>query len=120
MIGTSRRSRRGRGWADMRMATYCITTGAYDSYRVVAHLEGPARPALSTLVMRWVAEYRPYVKVSRVPTAAGIEASVRAEMGAERRLRDEGYEGGNLGELFVSWLKRNHGFTEADVRSVHI
>ena len=104
----------------MKTRVYCITTGQYSSYRVVAHVEGPATPVLSTLLERFRAEYG---VVSYAEPAISFQVmSERIERGtaAQSRLREAGYDGDTSAEQFVSWLKRHHGFVDAKVTMEHV
>jgi hypothetical protein len=103
----------------MTTRVYCITTGDYDSYRIVAFIEGPARPALSTLRKQFDALYGVPRENAPLVKATEIMLHVTAEVNAEERLKKAGY-GRNIGEAFVAWLKREHGFVEANVSEVHV
>jgi len=95
----------------MKRRTYILTTGSYSSYRIVAVVEGPARPALSTLRNTFNKELGLDVFQERQYNAATIEARVKAEMDADRHLAVMGYTEDSLAENFLLWLIRNHRFT---------
>ena len=98
--------------------TYCIASNAYES-RVIAHLVGPARPALSTLLKAFRDDYG-MTNHGPYGDAVGISTDVTNDMNAFERLRAEGYDGLGTDEQFVSWLKRHHGFTDADVTMQYV
>lgn len=105
----------------MKTRTYCITSGQYDGYRVLAHLVGPARPALSTLWKTFLTRYhvlpKPSFHVKKIDYALMEEhgKASMSEYAAGAALKKEGLTGLGLEELFVSWLKRDHGFTDAEI-----
>jgi hypothetical protein len=108
------------------MATrqYTITTGSYSGYRIVGRIEGPAKPALSTLSKRFREQfYRQEEPNSYTfsPFYAGkISAKVRLEITVEQRMKDAGYEGWDVAELFIDWLCKDHGFKRIERDTFHV
>lgn len=102
----------------MKRKQYIITTGEYESYQIVAVVEGNIRPALSTLRKRFHEENKvifadqdePYVTV----------AMLRSESDAIKRLQGQGYQGVTLAEIFVEWIQKEHGFTVVPTNEVWI
>ncbi len=108
------------------MATrkYTITTGDYSGYRIVGRIEGPAKPALSTLKKRfWDRFYgqeEPNSYTLSPFNAGKISTFVRLEKTAEQRMKDAGYEGWDVAELFIDWLCKDHGFKRIERDTFHV
>lgn len=93
----------------MKTKTYLVTTGDYEDFKILNQITGPASPALSTLHKKFLQEYvvpkpRPIITMTTyMERQADIARVVKV-------LQEEGCEGYNLAELFVSWVTKNHGF----------
>lgn len=102
-----------------KTVTRVITAGQYDGFRVVAILSGPASPALSTLKKRWLAEMGDGKHAKDPVTSRGVDWAVlienkSLEYGRVERAQASGLAGNCEEELFVDWLKKNHGWAEDD------
>jgi hypothetical protein len=85
----------------LKTRKYTLTTGEYEDYRIIARVEGPATPALSTLLKTFKEEY-----------------SVWPD--SRNRLQAKGYTGYFTDELFVEWLIKEHGFTKLPYDTFYI
>ena len=101
---------------------YVITAGSYSDYKIIAHVEGPKSPALSTLWKQFENAYGIFVRDTWKPSAAGIfndmDRELRTRRDAIDLLKSQGYQGREYTELagyFIDWLVKNHGFAEIKV-----
>lgn len=94
----------------MKTRRYTITTGQYDSYKIVAQIEGAAKPALSTLYKEFELIAFRGEPLQKDNTAEAIRANINRTYHAHNRLHMQGYKGDNLAELFIDWLVKEHGF----------
>lgn len=100
---------------------YTITTGSYDNFRIVARIEGEAKPALSTLKKEFDTQFRfPAPPRKTFASASDIVTFIGDKLDAEHRARNSGLEGNGRAELFIDWLVRNHGYTALEDREVWI
>lgn len=96
----------------MKTRQYTITTGDYEDFRIVGRVEGPAKPALSTLYKQFTAVFIPdKPKSPKSHSTSWNIANSLAMFHAEQRLREAGYPD-SVGTGFIEWLCRNHGFTQ--------
>lgn len=108
------------------MATrqYTITTGSYSGYRIVGRIEGPAKPALSTLNKRFRERFyrqeEPSASTLSLKNAGKISRKVRLEKTVEQLMKDAGYEGWDVAELFIDWLCKDHGFKRIERDTFHV
>ena len=107
----------------MKTRIYCISTASYES-RVVGHVQGPDKPALSTLLKRFKAHYG-YVHTVALKghidrSSEGILKGVLDAIDADAKCKSDGLTGYDRAEYFVSWLIRDHGFERAEVQEVSI
>lgn len=103
----------------MKTKRYIITDGQYDNYRIVAHLEGPVRPALSTLYKQFCLHYDILKARQNMDTYLGISGYIDSKYKAQNRLHEEGYTGG-LCDCFVQWLKLNHQFVDIEINEFYL
>ncbi len=86
---------------------YTITSGIYDSYRIVTRVEGNQRPALSTLHRQFSDTYMPLI--NRFDRTDNKFWELRQE--SREKLKADGYST-SFASAFVEWLIKCHGFTE--------
>lgn len=107
---------------------YTITHGDYANYRIHGRVEGPARPALSTLYKQFQDEFYPPSELE-TGSARGNAAirqydrileEVRRAREAEKNLEAAGYDDVGIAEQFIQWLCRNHGFTQIAKDDFHV
>lgn len=90
---------------------YTITTGDYSSFRIVARIEGEAKPALSTLKKEFDAMFGfPPPPRKSFTSGNDIAAFIGDKSDAVTRARKSGLEGDDRAELFIDWLVRNHAY----------
>jgi len=105
-----------------------ITTGVYDSYRIVAVVQGPAKPALSTLSKRFNEKYG-YAYYPHLGTHCNEDfqdkwfAANGKNIEARKRMLDDGLTTRNgyedFTEFFVSWLVRDCGFEVLPTKEIN-
>jgi hypothetical protein len=95
----------------MKTRRYTVTCGEYEGFHVLAQIEGPATPALSTLEKR-------FRKLFSVPSPINAEdytdSSFIAENSARDALKAEGLEAfqhEGIRGYFIAWLVRDCGFS---------
>lgn len=103
------------------MKEYTITEGQYDSYYVVARVQGPDRPSIKTLFKQFDEKFDVVYKGDD-KGYLGLTLRVKHEIDAERRVREAGYgeSGSGIGELFVDWLVKERRFTVLPRNEFHI
>lgn len=100
---------------------YIITTGAYDDYKVLAQVEGPARPALSTIYKRFQKEYGvPGYPEYDKAWAHNTMNRIGIIWEAQKRMKKDGLEGGDLAELFLDYIQKHHGFVVIELPLFHV
>lgn len=103
----------------MKLKTYAIYGVNNNHHLGVVYLTGPARPALSTLLKQFEAQSNTPPKTKPKLTgpidARMLIENIHNQALAEEYWKTEGYQGRNLGEIFVDWLRLNCGFEDADV-----
>lgn len=101
----------------MKARQYTITAGEYDSFRIVAIVEGSARPALSTLYKQFrsiaLNGLSEPIKGDKDPyiSAQYLRDKLRVRFAMEKHMNNLGYAGENLAAIFVTWLCDEHEFT---------
>lgn len=103
--------------SDTALKEYTITSGNYETYRIVAQLLGPTSPDIHDLYQEFKSKYFPYYKNYEVfpKDAAGLRDYNRNsdyKYEVIKKLKSFGYEGESLSMLFVSWLKLDKNFEE--------
>ena len=101
----------------MKTKRTTITTGQYDSYRIVCEVEGNIPPAISTLWKQFVTKFGVWDKPTQ--SAQDIMSKIRANGAATNRLKDVGYDG-DLSEQFVTWLVLEHGYKRIKSNQFHV
>lgn len=99
-----------------------ITAGEYDSYHIVARIEGPSEPSVDSLWADFDTIYHVVWKDGKgdKPRFTAITARIDYENKAEEKLRSEGFTGWSIAELFVDWLVKTKQFTLLEVNEFHI
>lgn len=106
----------------MKTKTYTITTGQYDNYHIVARVEGPARPALSTLFREFMAlTGAPLSQRDILTSATDIMWYIKRCDKAKRKASELGlgqvYE--DFAEMFVRWLIKEYEYVKLPDDTFH-
>lgn len=104
----------------MKKRDYTITSGWYEDYRIIAQIEGPESPALSTLWKQFKKEYGLEDAQQGMSVTMALNDALHRRAAAFKRLRAEGYDGTDMPEIFLQWLYTNHGFQEIKSNVFHV
>jgi hypothetical protein len=104
---------------------YTITTGTHDGYKIVAFLRAPFGKTISDLYPKFLKEhfvnYQPDLPSPKSVTDMRLyQKNLDYKYDAVRKLRNSGYEGNTIVDLFISWLIKEHNFQEERSNEVWI
>ena len=110
---------------NVELRQYTLTTGSYDDYKIVTWIIGPKDKIIPKLFEQFRNEYMPNYQ-SNFPISKNV-AEMRAyqknldyKYDGVRKLQKAGYKGNSIVELFLDWLKKEHGFEESKSNEVWI
>lgn len=106
----------------MKTRMYLVSYYDDNHTEVVAVVEGPATPALSTLQKRFAEAYKFALTSPSIQSLGWYEQFVAYQNDlreartalAKDKLLDAskaGYDGGSIADAFVKWIVEHHGFT---------
>ncbi len=110
----------------MKTKRYIITTGCYEDYQIIGAVEGPERPALSTLLKQFGKEFGfPDPPKGRTGISASAMEdrfnSIHNAIGRfKKAISPEGKNCYSAGETFLSWLEDKHGFSIVPENEIHM
>lgn len=108
---------------------YVLTDGSYDDWHMVDIITGPSKPALSTLLKQFCAEYdvptrkELFGKLGYVKETYNLffAKQEKAEEKIKKDLALSDERGYTLGKLFVLWLIKYHKFIiDKSVKTIHL
>jgi len=90
------------------MRQYTITEGSYSSYRIVAQVQGPDRPALSTLWKNFLLLHGHIDQKTDYKSARDLLRLIEQESALKDATEYIG--GDSIAERFITWLLENYKF----------
>ena len=104
----------------MKTREYTITSGSYDSYRILARVRGPETPALSTLYKAFCEQFGVNPRQGSM-SASQLYSRILSFGAAKERANKAGFGlRGSWAEAFLDWLIQTRQFEKIDACEFHI